>query len=375
MGYGEYSGLNAVATVSANNAWAVGYSSQGGLILHWDGASWNVVPSPHPGNIEGLYGIVAFSANDVWAVGRYSWNPWQPRALILHWDGSGWRSMPPPTGDTNAWLAGVAGVSAKDIWAVGGGPIMHWDGAAWSMTPSEGLLRGIAAVSANNVWAVGENYSTVLIKRWNGHAWSVESTPKFGKSSDTTLYAATAVSRNDVLAVGEEWIYIPDIPGWGSRTLILERTAIGWRRVLSPNVGNEYNGLFGITAVPHDGIWAVGSYANFQESDRTLILHRRWPPLPPNISGLVSPSYDAMMNQPAVQLSWRCANHADWYDVIVRRGSTTGPIADEQSNLTTTQYATRSLGRGQVYYWRVQACNTTGCQPSLWRRFWVLPKN
>src|SRR6202162_556115 len=76
--------LNAVLTLRPNEAWAVGYSTPGKaeesatltLILHWDGISWKVVPSPNIGpksrfQSNTLLGLTANSANDIWAFGSY----------------------------------------------------------------------------------------------------------------------------------------------------------------------------------------------------------------------------------------------------------------------------------------------------------------
>ena len=75
------------------------------LIEHWDGASWTVVPSP---NVEYnnlvrdnvLQGIVAVSANDLWAFGYFAANPsgesGDEFTLVLHWDGTSWSVVPTP---------------------------------------------------------------------------------------------------------------------------------------------------------------------------------------------------------------------------------------------------------------------------------------
>lgn len=80
------------------------------LIEHWDGASWGVVPSPNVdyGNMARdnvLRGIVALSPNDIFAFGWYAANPsgesGDEFTLVLHWDGTSWSVVPTPdpTGD------------------------------------------------------------------------------------------------------------------------------------------------------------------------------------------------------------------------------------------------------------------------------------
>jgi len=103
------------------------------LIEHWNGTSWTVVSSPNvdyggqPRDNE-LQGIVALSANDLWAFGWYAANPsgesGDEFTLVLHWDGASWSVVPSPdpisdpnlvndplyagvvTGPGSVWLAG-----------------------------------------------------------------------------------------------------------------------------------------------------------------------------------------------------------------------------------------------------------------------------
>ena len=68
VGTGTYGNqFNAVTVVSANDVWAVGYSSGAltqnpidTLVLHWDGVSWSQVPSPNvTGVANQLFGITS----------------------------------------------------------------------------------------------------------------------------------------------------------------------------------------------------------------------------------------------------------------------------------------------------------------------------
>ena len=68
--------LYGVAAVSANDVWAVGnYQDSNGidqtLIEQWNGTSWSDVPSPNVSTYNNdLYGVATVSANDAWAVGQ-----------------------------------------------------------------------------------------------------------------------------------------------------------------------------------------------------------------------------------------------------------------------------------------------------------------
>lgn len=73
------------------------------LIEHYDGTSWSVVPSPNVGpnsiyQSNRLFGLAADSPTDIWAFGSYfaaSGSEWQ-MTLLMHWDGTSWTIQPSP---------------------------------------------------------------------------------------------------------------------------------------------------------------------------------------------------------------------------------------------------------------------------------------
>jgi hypothetical protein len=191
----------AVAATSADDAWAVGWTggttsvSGQTLINHWDGSSWTRVPSPNPagsGNL--LDGVTAISAHDAWAVGLTQTGgggDWV--SLIMHWDGSTWKVVPSPSPTGTAPLVAVSAASANDVWAVGytngcgnGSQncttvAMHWDGSTWTVVPTPNpasyylnALLGVAVIAGDghDVWAVGTNdYQKTLFTHWDGSNW------------------------------------------------------------------------------------------------------------------------------------------------------------------------------------------------------------
>ena len=72
--------LESLAPLAANDVWAAGTYLDDtrdfapvALVEHWDGHSWSIVPTPHPGGPTGfdaLHGIAAVSVTDIWAVGE-----------------------------------------------------------------------------------------------------------------------------------------------------------------------------------------------------------------------------------------------------------------------------------------------------------------
>jgi hypothetical protein len=195
------SGLDGVSGISATDAWAVGWTGTAAnngtyrtLILGWNGHAWRRVPSPSgvPGVRTGLNAVLTLSAQDAWAVGGSHQNRNQ-LVFIVHWNGRAWTKVHSPTPGLGAQLLGIGGSSPSSIWAVGqttiyggcspancAGGIVHWNGHRWSVVhapnPPSGYLNSLFAVavtSAGNAWAVGTtDYQNTLIARWNGHRWS-----------------------------------------------------------------------------------------------------------------------------------------------------------------------------------------------------------
>jgi hypothetical protein len=124
------SDLYALAAISSNDIWTVGLSypdrvlaPSATLTEHWNGSSWNIIPSANYGsNSNHLYGVAAASSNDVWAVGDYyiDHRGSGGKTLIERWNGTQWSVVPSPNGG-NAFseLYAVAAVSSNDVWAVG----------------------------------------------------------------------------------------------------------------------------------------------------------------------------------------------------------------------------------------------------------------
>jgi uncharacterized membrane protein len=259
--------LNGVASISANDVWAVGGSSSGTLTMHWNGQAWKAVNSPNAaGNT--LTAASALSSTDVWAVGSSG-----AQTLTEHWNGHQWKVVPSPGPGT---LAGVAAVSATDVWAVGSvaapgsGPrqtlIEHWNGTSWSVVPSpdastgtyDNQLKAVTAVSATDAWAVGKSADTgsstpkTLIEHWNGTNWSVVPSPD-ASTGFNVLTATAAVSASDEWAVGEF------ASGTTRQALIEHWDGTSWSVVPSANPSPGDDGLNGVAAVSATDIWAVGS--------------------------------------------------------------------------------------------------------------------
>lgn len=162
-----------VAAVSENDVWAVGSSSRPGypsysIVQHWDGTQWSLVPVP-PLSVTShhLYGVTTISTNDLWAVGHTTeQNNTLHKTLVLHWDGTQWQRVASPNmpNSRSNHLYDVIGLAPDNVWAVGessNSPLVeHWDGIQWRIAPSPVLtthsaLVAIAGDPLTGMWAVG----------------------------------------------------------------------------------------------------------------------------------------------------------------------------------------------------------------------------
>ncbi len=288
--------LLGVSAVSADDVWAVGHYISGSvhqtLTMHWNGTQWSIVNSPNVASLGNyLYGVVAVSSNDVWAVGYYTGGP--NRTLTMHWNGTQWSIVGSPNANSlNNSLAGVAAVSANDIWAVGyyyGSSnadqtlTMHWNGTQWTIvsSPNPGSsinrLFAVTAISANDVWAVG-NYSIpvsgtfrTLTEHWNGTQWSVVSSPNPGLDYNVII-GVTATAANDAWAVG----FYTDGRSRPRQTLTIHWDGTQWNSVGSPNSSLDNNYLYGVTAISSDDAWAVGYSYNTVGNTPSQALALHW---------------------------------------------------------------------------------------------------
>ena len=206
---GTFSQFRAVRAVSSGNVWAVGSSFTNAtgfqtVIEHWNGSQWSIVPSPNPGATgtnNTLSGLAVTSASNAWAVGTSS-TAIADHTLILHWDGTSWQRVPSPTPDGSDQLRGAAATSASNAWAVGASSdgaktvILRWNGTGWqqvaspSPTVDNGLFR-VAATSASNAWAVGFTGAGSLILAWDGKKWAQVPSPPADQLNDIAAKSAS----------------------------------------------------------------------------------------------------------------------------------------------------------------------------------------
>jgi hypothetical protein len=196
------------------------------LIEQWNGSSWTIVPGAATGQTyDQLLRVDCLGATNCWAVGNAgpaqqnpNFLPIYPGAagdqgLIEHWNGSSWTLVPSTVEPSpeGGFLYGIECVSTADCWASGAvtdasgqasGVLMEqWNGSAWtdvsstvpvpSGTTGGAILSSISCVGPSACWAVGSNGSfgggggsgfqpQALVEYWNGSSWSIEPSPDVG---------------------------------------------------------------------------------------------------------------------------------------------------------------------------------------------------
>lgn len=228
------------------------------------------VPTPNKNFNNELFAVSASSASDIWAVGESA----------MHFDGTKWTAFPMPMvkGDNTSTLGGVADISPTEAWAVGNtnsngqtSPtqlIEHWDGTAWSLfsgpsfpSGDEPGLTAMTAISANDIWAVGSLLNPdpgilyFLFEHWDGTAWTVTGIQNNG----AFLLGASSDATNDVWAVGYSGFV-----NESSDTLVYHYDGEKWQHIPSPKVGAAGQ-LNAVAALAPNNVWAVG--------DTTKVLH------------------------------------------------------------------------------------------------------
>lgn len=246
--------LNDLAVIAPDDMWAVGRGygqflpgdwNQETLALHFDGASWTVVPTPNPSAAPELTycelnAVAALAPDDVWAAGTR--NDVDDCAgyvgthnLVLHWNGSSWTQMDAPM----PACFGLQGVSGDGIY-------------------------DILALAPNDVWFFGEwirmnaqgfTFRHALAMHWDGSTFKVhEDFPLVG-SNGATIYAADAAGPNDIWAVGAGGDGDPAT----NQSYIYHWNGAKWSHVPAPAVPGYSHSLGDVKVLAPDDVWISGS--------------------------------------------------------------------------------------------------------------------
>jgi hypothetical protein len=203
--------LNDVIAFSSTNVWAVGQHaaedgaySRGGLIVHWDGASFTIFEDPRTGGDFVRHPLVAMAANgpdDIWAVGGSFFNP--QTSTIAHYDGTSWTRMESPL---SVPLRSLALDDDGTAWAAPvnfGGDVAFYDGAQWTETEppvSNASLTAISRDPDGTVWMLGTNTDDESLA------------VRLDCAADADLDGDGVVGVNDLLMLLANWGACPPDP-------------------------------------------------------------------------------------------------------------------------------------------------------------------
>lgn len=253
------------------------------LVAHWDGKTWQLQDIADVEGVDDLVGLWVDTPRDIWAVGNH-----RPASvlypLVEHFDGHVWKRMrvetPPDT-----QLRSVSGTSPHDVWAVGyssnGGyqrsVTLHYDGRRWSLVeslppPTVAALESVVAIAPDDVWAVGiyagqnndENPRGLLL-HWDGQEWVDVRTDAVEEFD--YLFGVTALSGDDVWVVGTDAEVSP------RRTLAFHWDGVSWTPVPPQNVGEHDSLLTSVSADAHGDVWAAGWWWS---GKRTVRMYQHW---------------------------------------------------------------------------------------------------
>jgi hypothetical protein len=227
-------GLLSVWGTSATDVWAVGGDrgrGAGPLALHFDGNSWERLPTGASGDLWWVHG---FAGGPVFMGGE--------DGMILRYQDGAFERMTTPSG--GAIVFGIWGTSPTNVWAVGGigrsgGFVWRFDGTAWAQVPLPAGVDGRAlfkvwGTRADDVWVCGIDG---ILLHWDGSALV-----RVDSGTTRTLFTVHTV-EGAAAAVG----------GVGSAVLV-ERVADSTWHDVAPELAPQ---LFGVWLTPEGG-HAVG---------------------------------------------------------------------------------------------------------------------
>lgn len=223
--------LSAISCTSSTACTAVGHyaTSTSSLTLaeRWNGTSWTVQSTPNPSGAteSSLLAVSCASSTACTAAGYYYNSEGQRQTLAESWNGTEWsiKTTPNRTGATRNILLGVSCTSSSACTAVGGdfpsggGPqetlVERWNGSAWSIQTSQNpsgseasVLHGISCVSATVCTATGDYVNTkvnvTLVERWGENAWSLQSSPNPTGATFSALWSVWCPSVTECISPG-----------------------------------------------------------------------------------------------------------------------------------------------------------------------------
>ncbi len=263
-----------VSCASSTSCMAVGKVKEQhrpGYVAVWNGSAWEA----KVGNIDGSSGYgVSCVGTTCRTVGRLSGAMWSD---VWTESGGKWsltksHLLLPPSGATDPKLGDISCTSSSACTAVGSyvkeGKTMtlaqRWNGSAWSIqttpNPESGNaeLLGVSCEAASSCTAVGKQGSSSYAMRWNGSSWSATSTPSPAGAAASDLQNVSCTSSSFCMAAGSF-----NESGKNKKTLALKWNGSSWSIATTPNPATNYGAtLLGISCTSSSACTAVGRYVS-----------------------------------------------------------------------------------------------------------------
>ena len=228
--------LFAVWGSSPRDVFAAGVSSGGvGVVYRYDGTAWSKMTVPAAGSLRGLWGA---SAGDVWATGA--------GGIILHYDGASWTTAVAERGDRDGWS--IWGGAADAVFATAntlpGGQLVirRYDGTNWTETSTTiaAFRSGIWGNDPAEVY-VGTDSSGPFV-RYDGTTWAT-----MCGARGTAVYGIWGAADGTVWTVGDSGVVYR---GYRSASVTVAPVtvglaAIGRTRQLTATVRDASNNVLG----------------------------------------------------------------------------------------------------------------------------------
>jgi hypothetical protein len=339
------------------------------------GGGWELQTTPNPSGAASsrLAFASCSAASACTSVGEYVASGGSKAPLAESWNGTAWTAQTPPnpTGGTGGELLGVSCTSSTSCMAVGYAEVSGayqslaevWNGSTWTVqsvpSPAESFsseLTAISCTASNACTAVGR-YSTssvsgTLVERWNGTAWSVQSSPNPTGASSSTLLGVSCTSSTACTAVGD---YISTS---GRLTLAESWNGTAWTVQSTPN-RSEATGhiLLGVSCSASTACTAVGG--DFPSTGPQETLVERLSGTTWSIQASVNPtgSGASVLHGVSCTSSTSCVTVGDWIS-----GGINVPLAENWSGTTWTVQATPNpTGATFGALWSVACTSTTEC--------------
>jgi hypothetical protein len=240
--------LYGVVALSATNAYAVGdYADAAGRlhtsVLKYNGTTWSAVGSPTIGAgtyDDSLFSVSAASPTNIWAAGAV-YSPTSNGApsdtLVEHWDGTSWNVVPSPDGVSGRFneLNAVVATSASNVWVAG-------DGVNAASTQDQTLFEnlcvplptvtGVAPLSGNSTGGTSLMITGTDFTYATGVSFGGTAASSFTINSSTQITATapagtagtvdvtvTNYGGTSATSAADTYVYVPPAVSWKQYSL------------------------------------------------------------------------------------------------------------------------------------------------------------